>query len=138
MDFKKRLKQRFLTAVSYIVIGLILLLSACLTNFENHFLTAYGIALVLMGTLRLIRHRKITASEQTIRRQELAETDERTRMIAERAKSWAFSLTILLAGIAVIVLSLLDRHEEALPFSWLVCGMVVLYWLCWYFVQKKY
>ncbi|MBR3949566.1 MAG: DUF2178 domain-containing protein [Oscillospiraceae bacterium] len=138
MDFKKRLKQRFLTAVSYIVIGLILLLSACLTNFENHFLTAYGIALVLMGILRLIRHRKITASEQTIRRQELAETDERTRMIAERARSWAFSLTILLAGIAVIVLSLLGRHEEALPFSWLVCGMVVLYWLCWYFVQKKY
>ena len=47
-----------------------------------------------MGLLRLFRYRKITRDDQSLRKQEVEETDERTRMISERAKSWAFSLSI--------------------------------------------
>ena len=138
MEFRKKLKQRLVLAVSYIVCGLLLTAIAALTHSENYFLSCFGVAMVMMGILRLIRHRKITENEQTIRKQELAETDERTRMIAERARSWAFSYSIMAAGIIVIVLSLMGRHEEALPFSWYVCAMVVLYWLCFAIIRKKY
>ena len=138
MEFKKKLKQRFLLAVSYMVLGLFLIAAGFATGFENYFLSSFGFALVVMGILRLIRHRKVTANEKTIRQQELAENDERTRMIAERARSWAFSYSIMAAGIVVIVLSLMGRHEEALPFSWYVCAMVVLYWICFLIIRKKY
>ena len=138
MDFKKRLKQRFAIAVSYTLLGLVLVCTDMMKGFENGFFFSFGIAMLVMGILRIVRYRRITQDDQTIRKQELAENDERIRMISERAKSWAFSYSILAAGILVIVLNLLGYHDEALPFAWCVCGMVVLYWICWNIIRKKY
>ena len=138
MDFRKKMKQRLWIAISYIALGLILVIADAVNHFENYFFSSFGFALVIMGILRIIRHRKTMRNDQSIRKQELAESDERTRMIAERARSWAFSLSITGAGIVVIVLSLLGQHEEALPFAWYVCGMVILYWISYFMIRKKY
>lgn len=138
MEFKAKLKTRLYTAVSYIVLGLILIIADARNHFDNYFFFSFGVALLVMGIIRIFRHRKITADEKSIRQQELAETDERFRMISDRAKSWAYSFSILGAGIAVIVLSLLGCHELALPFAWFVCGMTALYWICWTIINKKY
>ena len=138
MKFKKKLKQRLYIAISYIVIGLLLIAADALNHFENQFFFSFGITLIVMGILRLIRHRKITKDDASIHRQKVAETDERTLMMAEKARSWAFSYSIMIAGIAVIVLSLLGNHDAAQPFAWYVCGQVCLYWICWLILQKKY
>lgn len=138
MEFKKKLKTRLYIALSYIVLGIVLIAADALNHFENDFFLSFGIALLVMGIIRLIRHRKVTKDESTIRRQEVAETDERTLMMNEKAKSWAFTYSILIAGIAVIVLSLLGKHDTAQPFAWFVCGQVALYWICWMILRKKY
>ena len=138
MEFKNRLKQRFIVAVSYIVLGIALIGAALWSKSENYFLFSFGIALLTMGILRVLHHRKVTKDDDSIRRQERQECDERTRMIAERARSWSFSLSVTLAGIAVIVLSLMGKHSLAEPFSWFVCGMVVLYFICYSILNKKY
>ena len=138
MEFKKKLKQRLYIAVSYIIIGLVLIVADALNHFDNYFFFSFGFALLIMGIVRIFRYRKITADDQSIRKQELAETDERNRMMAERAKSWAFSYSVLIAGIAVIVLSFLGKHDAAQPFAWYVCGQIGLFWICWLIIRKKY
>jgi len=138
MEFKKKMKQRLYIAISYIAFGLLLIIADYFNGFENDFFFSFGFALVVMGILRIIRYQKITIDEKSIRKQELTETDERNRMISERARSWGFSFSILAAGILVIILSLLGYHEQALPFAWYVCGMVVLYWIFWNIIQRKY
>ena len=138
MEFKKKLKTRLIVAVSYILLGLVLVAVDLMGQTDNYFYASFGFALVIMGLLRIFRHRKITADERSIRQQELTESDERTRMIAERARSWTFSLTVTLSGAVVLVLSLLGYHDESLPFAWLVCGMVTIYWICYLIIRKKY
>ena len=138
MEFKKKMQQRLFVALSYIMLGCLLLVAAFAGKSDNHFFTSFGIALIAMGILRFFRYRKITRDDTTLRKQEVAESDERTRMMAERARSWTFSLSIMAAGILVIVLNLLGYHEEALPFAWFVCIMVALYWLCWCMIKRKY
>ena len=138
MEYKKKLKQRLYIAVSYIIIGLVLIVADALNHFDNYFFFSFGFTLLIMGIVRIFRYRKITADDQSIRKQELAETDERNRMIAERAKSWTFSFSILIAGVVVIVLSLLGYHDAAQPFAWYTCGQVVLYWVFWFILGKKY
>ena len=138
MEFKNKLKQRFWIGVSYMGLGLALVISDALRSFENQYFCAFGFALLMMGVLRVIRYRKITRDSSSIRKQELAETDERTRMISERAKSWVFSLSIMASGILVIALNLLGYGDAALPFAWYVCGMVVAYWICFAILRKKY
>lgn len=138
MEFKKKLKLRFTIAVVYILLGLALVYVDLVKASENYFYFSFGLALLLMGILRLFRYRKITKTDQTMRKQELAEQDERIRMIADRARSWAFSISLTAAGIWVIVQNLLGHHQKALPYAWYVCGMVVLYWICFTIIRKKY
>ena len=138
MDFTKKMKLRLYTAISYIVIGAVLIAADCLNGLENQFFFAFGFALLKMGAFRIIHYPKITKHSQSMRKQELAENDERFRMISERAKSWVFSITVIEAGILVIVLSLLGYQEQSLPFAWFVCGMVVLYWIFWSIIRRKY
>ena len=138
MDFKKKMKQRLYLAVSYIVFGAALALAALITKSENQFLSAFGIALAVMGVLRIFQYRRITKNTDSLRKRQLAETDERNRMIAERAKSWTFSFSLMAAGIAVIVLSVLGKHHLAQPLSWGMCGMVLLYWVFYHIANRKY
>ena len=138
MEFKKKLKTRLIVAVSYILLGLVLVAVDLMGQTDNYFYSSFGFALIIMGLLRIFRHRKITADERSIRQQELTESDERSRMISERARSWTFSLTVTLSGAIVLVLSLLGYHDESLPFAWLVCGMVTVYWICYLIIRKKY
>ncbi len=138
MDFKKKMNQRLWIAISYIVFGAALALIALITKSENQFLSGFGITLAVMGILRIFQYRKITKSTDSLRKRELAETDERTRMIAERAKSWSFSFSLMAAGITVIVLSFLGQHDLAQPISWVMCGMVLLYWVFYLIARRKY
>lgn len=138
MEFQKKLKTRLYVAVSYIVLGLLLILADVVKNSGNYYFFSFGLTLMIMGVLRIFQYRKITRDDKTVRKQELKETDERTRMISERAKSWAFSFSLLVCGIVVIVLSLMGYHDQAQPFTWYICGMVVLYWIFWFILGKKY
>ena len=138
MDFKKKMKQRLIIAVVYILIGILLALWALLSKTENSFPSAFGFALIALGILRILQYRKITRSEDTIHRRELAESDERYRMISEKARSWAFSFSILMAGLVVIALSLLGYSDAVQPLAWYVCIMVLLYWVCYRILKRKY
>lgn len=138
MDFKTKMKQRLYVAVSYFILGLILTVTAALSESDNYFIPSFGIALLIMGIARVISYRRTTKDEKVMRQRELTETDERNIMIAERARSWAFSFSVMIAGIAVIVLSLLGYHDLVQPLAWFVCLMTVLYWICWNIIRKKY
>lgn len=138
MDFKKKMKQRLYIAVSYCVLGLILIIADVVNSFENYFIFSFGFALLIMGVLRIVQNRKITNNEKTMHKREIAETDERNIMLSERAKSWTFSFSIMIAGIIVIILSFLGRHELAQPFAWFICLMVALYWIFRLIANKKY
>lgn len=138
MEFQRKMKQRLYIAISYILLGLILTAAHIFTHSDNYFILPFGICLLVMGTLRMIRYKNITADDKSMRKQEVSETDERTRMISERAKSWAFSFSIMVCGIIVIVLSFLGNHDAAQPFAWFVCFMVLLYWIFYAIANKKY
>ena len=40
MDFKKKMKMRLLIAVSYCILGTILIVAAAISKFENHFISS--------------------------------------------------------------------------------------------------
>lgn len=138
MEYKKKLKQRLFVNLSWAVLGLGLLLYWFLAESDNTYPLSLGTAFIFIGIVRTIQYKQTVEDEKVMREKEIAENDERNRMMQERAKSWAFSASLFIAGDLVIILSLLGKHELALPFAWSVCGMTVLYWICWNIIRKKY
>ena len=138
MDFKKKMKMRLHIAVSYCILGTLLIVAAAISNFENHFISSFGFALLFIGILRIVQNRKITKSEHNMQRREVIETDERNIMLSERARSWTFSFITTAAGILVIILSILGYHDQAQPFAWFICLMVATYWVFYLIASRKY
>ena len=137
MDYKKKLKSRLSIAIIYIVLGIMMIAAAFMTKTENDFISSFGFAMVIMGIVRIRNYRMITKDEDTIRKQQIIETDERNISIIHKAKSAAFSIYTFISGIAVIILSFLSLHEAAKWIAYSVCLLIVIYWICYFAYQKK-
>ncbi len=137
MDFKKKLKTRLYISVGYILVGIILTVAVNVLQPENPFLSTYGIALIVCGIVRIRNYFMITKDDETIRKQRIAETDERNILIASKAKNASFGIYILLASAAVIVLESLNKPEPAKMLAYTVCALVFTYWISYWIIRKK-
>ncbi len=137
MDYKKKLKSRLNIAITYIVLGVMFIVGTFITKTENDFISTFGFMMIIMGLVRIRNYRMITKDEDTIRKQQIIETDERNISIINKAKSAAFAVYILILGVAVIVLSFMGMHESAKWVAYSVCLLVVIYWICYFIYQKK-
>ncbi len=137
MDFKKKLKSRLYLAYGYLAIGILLVLVSIVTKTKNEFISSFGLIIAVMGLARIRNYLRITKNEETVRKQEIAETDERNLSIQQKAKGAAFLVYTMLSGIAVIILSFLKMHEAAKWISYSVLLLVAIYWICYLVYQKK-
>lgn len=136
MEFKKKLKIRFYTAVSYILIGLAMMAVGLWKGAEVS--SSFGLMFLVMGIARIRQYKRITATEESIKNREIAETDERNVMIYTQAKSLALNIYIFCICIAVIVLHLINQAELASILGFNLCLLLVIYWICYAIMRKKY
>ena len=137
MDFKKKMKTRLYTAIIYIVLGVMMNIGVAVVKSDNDFISGFGFALIIMGIVRIRNYWLITKNDETIRKRQITETDERNVLIMYKARSMTFSIYFFLLGIAVIVLSLLSMHDAAKWIESSVGLLAVIYWICYWVYQKK-
>ncbi len=137
MEFKKKLRVRLSLAIVYIILGLLLMIVFNFTKTPNELLSTFGLAMTVVGIARLRNYLRITKSEETIKRQQILETDERNVSIMNKAKSASFNLYIILVGIAAIVLHLFEKTQVATILSYSVCLLALLYWISYFIINKK-
>ena len=104
---------------------------------DNDFISSLGLLLVVFGIVRIRNYFIITKDEKTLKKQQIAETDERNIEILHKAKSTAFSVYLLLSGTAVIILILFGLHDIARGIAYSVLLLVIIYWICYLVYQKK-
>ncbi len=137
MDFRKKLKIRLFVAIGYIILGLVMIFVFTLFDFPNNFLSSWGIALIVIGIAQIKKYFLITKNEESIKKRQIAESDERNISIANKAKSISFILYVVLASIAVIVLEFLNLTLFALLISGSVCLLVLIYWISYFIISKR-
>ncbi len=137
MDYKKKLKTRLYIAAIYIALGVIMIAGTFAFKADNDFISSFGFAIIVMGIVRVRNYFMITKNEDTIRKQEIIETDERNIAIQNKAKSATISIYTLLLATAVIILSLFNMHEAAKWIAYAVLLLVVIYWISYWIIRKK-
>ena len=123
--------------LSLLVLGLVLVALSCLEALDE-FWSGMGSALMAMGIVRLLRGHRLRKNEAYREKMEVQTTDERLKYIRNKAWAWAGYLFILFSGIAVIVLEIAGQHLLSMVASCVVCLMLVLYWICFWILAKKY
>ena len=130
-------KKDIIFGVIWFLLGLVLTVLCCLETLDE-FWSGMGSALMVVGIVRLLRSYRLSRSETYREKREVAETDERLHFIRNKAWAWAGYLFIIICAMATIIFKLLGQDLLCMFLGGSVCLMLVLFWVCFFVLKKKY
>ena len=137
MDFKNKLKTRLYLAICYILSGITLTIVFNVMDNPNEYLSTYGLVLTVLGIARLVRYLRITKTEETVKKQQILETDERNVAIVNKAKAMTFNVFVILLSITIIVLQFLNFEAYVQMLFYVLCAVLVIYWISYFIIRAR-
>ena len=107
-------------------------------NFVDEFWSGLGTAFVFAALLRFAGYLRYKKDSDYREKVDIESNDERNKYLAMKAWAWAGYLCVLIAAAAIIVLRIMGKNDISSITSMWMCLMVVLYWLCFTILKKKY
>ena len=137
MKPNRNIRYRWILSILYGVIGISLV--ACnLFHAVDDYWSGMGAALLVISVLQVLRLIRYKSDPQYKEATDTAVNDERNRFLSTKAWSWAGYLYIMIAAIGSIVFKLLDQETLMMVASGSVCIILVLYWISYFIIRKKY
>lgn len=129
--------KRLIVNIVEIILGLILVVCAS-ADLLDEFWSGMGAALIVVGALQSVRHIKYKTNAEYKQNIDIQVNDERNKYISMKAWSWAGYLFVLIAAVSAIVAKILGQDALTSLFCGCVCVILVLYWLAYLVLRRKY
>ena len=130
--------KRLALTVFWIVLGAVLVVLTVTEVLDSSIYSGMGGALMAVGTLQLIRAVKYRKDSEYKEKVDTELGDERNRFLRMKSWSWAGYFTILIEGIGAIIAMVLGERTIQLVLSYSVCLVLVIYWVAYVILSKKY
>ena len=130
--------KRLALTVFWIVLGAVLVVLTVTEVLDSSIYSGMGGALMAVGTLQLIRAVKYRKDSEYKEKVDTELGDERNRFLRMKSWSWAGYLTILIEGIGAIIAMILGERTVQLVLSYSVWLVLVIYWIAYVILSKKY
>ena len=124
-------------SIFWVVLGAVLVVCH-LTKLIEDYWFSMGIAFIIVGILQIIRHIRYKTDSKYRENRDVATHDERNKFIANKAWAWAGYFYVIIAAVGSIVCKVLGREDLMMFCSYSVCFIMVLYWLSWLWLKRKY
>ncbi len=131
------MNRRMWVYVVYLVLGAVLF-GCGVTGVVDEFWSGLGGGFIGVAVMQLIRWFRYHKNEEYREEVDTARGDERNKFLAMKAWSWAGYFYILIAAVGVLAFKLLGQDELMQLCAFSVCLIVLLYWLSWLYLRKKY
>lgn len=133
MNFGKQLFAHILCAV----VGSVLV---CLgfAGILDAFWSGMGSALIAVSVLRFVRLYRYRKDDAYREKMDTEVSDERNSFLRNKAWAWAGYLFVLIAAVCTIVFKVMGRELLSTACSCGVCLIVLLYWIAFAILRKKY
>lgn len=130
-------ERRIISYIIYLILGFVLIVLGLLERVDS-FWSGMGSALIAVGAIRGIHIWRYGKDESYREKREIEAKDERNQFIRNKSWAWAGYLFVLIAAISTIVLKLLGQDLLSVAAGFAVCILVLLYWVCYCVLKKKY
>ena len=130
-------ERSILACIIYLILGVALMVLGMLEVLDS-FWSGMGGALIAVGVIRMIHILRYRYDEAYRENMEIETKDERNQFIRNKAWAWAGYLFVLIAAISTIVLKLLGQDLLSIAAGFAVSILVLLYWVCYWVLKKKY
>ena len=130
--------KRLALNIFWIVLGIVLIVLTLTEKLDSSIYSGMGGALTAIGILQLARTVKYRKDADYREKVDTEISDERNRFLRMKSWSWAGYCTILVEGIGVIVAMVLGEHTVQLVLSYSMCLLLVVYWVSYLVMSRKY
>ena len=132
-----KIEKRFYLNIVYVVIGAALL--ACgIFEIVDSFWSGMGGALIGVGAIRIYQYIKFRKNPEYREKIEIEANDERNKFLSGRAWAWAGYIFVILNAIGTIAFKIAGNETLSKYCAFTVCIVLVLYWVCYLILRKKY
>lgn len=138
MNFEKRLKIRFYMNAGFILIGAAGMAMKFAGLITGEIIPMLGLAVLIIGFIRLIRYKRITSDKESFSRQRIVENDERNIMICTKARSTAAVICIFIFFAAIIFMDLINFDIAARIISYIICVYLIVYIVSYLVIKRRY
>ena len=129
--------KRIIVSILWVVIGTALIGLAFAGKVDT-FWNGVGSGLFVVGVLQLLRFRRFNKNSEYREKVEIEASDERYKFIRNKAWAWAGYLFIIISGMSCILFKILGQDTISLAASYAVCIMLLLYWISYAILKRKY
>ena len=132
-----KIEKRFYFNIFYIIAGAALLVCG-IFEIVDSFWSGMGGALIGVGAIRIIQFVKYRKNPEYREKIETETKDERNKFISLNAWAWSGYAFVLLNAIGTIAFKIAGNDAFSQYCSCAVCVVLVLYWICYLVLRKKY
>ncbi len=132
-----KFNRRMIANIIEILVGLSLIVLGNMGAIEE-FWSGMGTALVMIGVVYLIQQIRYTTDKEYKENREVENNDERKKFLRTKAWSWTGYLFFMFIACSVIVLKFAGLDHYMMIASGCTCFMMIVYWICFWILSKKY
>lgn len=129
--------KRMIFSIIWVVLGTVLIALAFAGKVDV-FWNGVGSGLLVVGVLQLLRQYRFSKNEAYREKIEIEEKDERNHFIRNKTWAWAGYLFVLIAAVLCLIFKIVGQDILSLASSGAVCLMLVLYWISYLILKRKY
>ena len=126
--------------ISYIVLfclGVGLIIAGAMELVDNYW-SGFGGGILGVAAVRLILMYRYSRNEEYRKSVEINNKDERNKFIAMQARGWTMYFTVLGLAALCIVFQIAEQELLSQTCGFIVCAMMVIYWLTYLVLRRKY
>ena len=131
------INRRLVLGIVYIIIG-ILLSALSFVGIVDEWWQSFGVAIFIVGIVDIIRYMKYRSNTEYKEKVDLSSSDERNRFLSMKAWSWAGYVFVIISGIGVIGFQIAGLRVWSIACSYCVCLIMILYWISYTILKRKY
>ena len=129
--------KRIIVSIMWVIIGMVLI-GLSFAGIVDEFWSGMGSGLLVVGIIQLVRFYRLKNNEAYREKMEIEASDERNHFIRNKAWAWSGYLFILISAVACIVFKIMGQDLLSMAASGAVCLMLVLYWISYIVLKRKY
>ena len=129
--------RRMYLSLFWVLLGAALFVCSAMEIVDSYW-SGMGGGFLGVGIVQLARHIRYRKNEEYREKVDVANGDERNRYIAGKAWAWAGYLFVLVSGVATIALKVMGLDQWSLAASYALCLLLLLYWISYLVLKRKY
>ncbi|MBR3611154.1 MAG: hypothetical protein IKL57_06850 [Oscillospiraceae bacterium] len=132
-----KIEKRIYISVFWLITGIVLL-GCGIFDIVDSFWSGMGGALIGVGAIRIVQFVKYRKNPEYREKVEIEANDERNKFIAMRAWAWSGYCFVMINSVGTIAFKIMGNDLLSQYCAYSVCLVLVLYWLAYLLLRRKY